>query len=692
MSGFMSKTSLAAKSVPTATNSGTNATPSTAPPGPSLFAASTAGSKPFLNDTIGTRGAKNDNPFIEPPVRKLFKPQSVSSSTGRQGPGVGPTTSMFGRSRLLQKSVTGKSLSATSNSGPGTSSTRTEKDGQMGARNNNKQRLVLTRVYPINSTARYSDTSSSNSTPSDPVASKAVVATNPVFTSKTTTALKPASNISSNKADDNNNLILQSSLYHHPSTTPKAPPPNREFYQSLSKVAAPRFPEKTRDDPQEKDTSMETDNILSEQSPFLEQDPPQRAVLPPSNVMAFARKSIMKHATSSPHSIFRKFDKNMPNTDTTNTTDTADTPLTDPVHSPPQEISLNTEAPPKYNARMEIDDQPIAIVQPQVPRTISASDGFFVFQSKPRPEIPAKPVTTETKAKPRSHAAERPVFSRSALDFSKQPYSKKKDIPMSTPLSTQDRPKLADTSGLILNPRPTLDPIPPRELQLTGTSTQPLDTGSPDSTDSRTFDLRTALRMDSVRFQYNLPGLTATLTPPSPPSKLRSSPYSVPSAHDREGLRLKRQTQFKARPLNPKVFTSAGDLGVPKIPKQPLTVPVSPVFSRRRVKTVTGSVDTAAATRLKNIIVAAKAEARQGAEQFLTVPPPRTRADPQASAPKTGTPTSHGLKAKSLRRPIVPTRPVPFQFATTELQRKRALFEPTTAEPRRELETFGPPR
>lgn len=197
---------------------------------------------------------------------------------------------------------------------------------------------------------------------------------------------------------------------------------------------------------------------------------------------------------------------------------------------------------------------------------------------------------------------------------------------------------------------------------------------------------------DSARLRYNLPGLTATLTPASPPSKQRSSPYSVPSAHDREGLRFKRLTQFKARPLNPKVFTSAGDLGVPKIPKQPLTVPVSPVFSRRRVKTVTGSINTAAATRLQNVIGAAKAEALQGAKQVLIVPPPRTRADPQASAPKSGTTTPHGLNAKSLRRPIVPTRPVPFQFATTELQRKRALFEPTTAEPRRELETFGTPR
>ncbi|KAG0327368.1 hypothetical protein BG000_000990 [Podila horticola] len=591
---------------------------------------------------------------------------------------------MFGRSRLLQKSVTGKSLSATSTSASGTSSTSVEKDGQKtGAQNNNKQRLVLTRVYPINSTVRFSGASSSNSISSDPVTSAAVVTPHSTFDFGIMSVPTPASNISSEEADVNDHLFSQSPLFPHPSTTPKAPPPNREFYQSLSKVAAPRFPETTRDDPQEKDSSKETDDILSEQSHTLVQDPPQRQMLPPSNVMAFARKSIMKHATLSPHSIFRKFDKNKPNTDTTNS---PDGPSVEPVHSSPQETILDTEAPSEHNTRMEIDDQPATIVQPQVPRTIKPSDGFFVFQSQPRSDIPAKPVTAETKAKPaRLRPIERPAFSRSVLDFSKQP-DPKKDISNSTPISTQDCSKLVNTSsGLILNPTPTLYPIPSREPQS-------LDTDSPDSTDSRTFDLRAALRTDSARFQYNLPGLTATLTPPSPPSKQRSSPYSVPSAHDREGLRFKRLTQFKARPLNPKVFTSAGDLGVPKIPKQPLTVPVSPVFSRRRVKTVTGSVNTAAASRLKNVIGAAKAEA-QGSKQFLTVPPSRTRTDPKTSVPsKTASTTSSHLKAKSLRRPIVPTRPVPFQFATTELQRKRALFQPTTAEPRRELETFGSSR
>lgn len=483
MSGFMLTTSLAAKGS-TVTNSGPNAsTASTVPTRRSLFAASMTGSKPFLNDTIGTRSAKDDNPFIEPPVRKLFKP-SVGLSTVRQGPGGGPTTSIFGRSRLLQKSVTGKSLSvSTSISSSGPSSTSTEKNGQMGARKNNKQRLVLTRVYPINSSARFSGSSSSNNTSSDPAA-VAMETQRPIFNSRATSVPTPTSN--SPEEVTNTNQIYSSPLYHHPSTTPKAPPPNREFYQSLSKVTAPRFPEKTHDDPREKDTSMETDNILRP-SDTLAHDPSQGSILPPSNVLAFARRSIMKHAASSPHSIFRKFDKNKPNTDTL--------PI-EPVHSP-QEASLETKAPAKLNtsSRMEVDDGSTIAVQPPEPRTIQPSDGFFVFQSQPRPDIPAKP-TTETKAKPaRSRpSVEHPVLSHNVLDFSKQPDSKKKDIPRSAPISAaQYRSKRVDISSeLVLNSRPTLDPIPPREPQLTPETSTSLETDSLAA--AQKFDIRAALR------------------------------------------------------------------------------------------------------------------------------------------------------------------------------------------------------
>ncbi|KAF9953842.1 hypothetical protein BGZ65_004425 [Modicella reniformis] len=64
----------------------------------------------------------------------------------------------------------------------------------------------------------------------------------------------------------------------------------------------------------------------------------------------------------------------------------------------------------------------------------------------------------------------------------------------------------------------------------------------------------------------------------------RTIPHKVPTINEREALRKSKGPGFRARPVDPRVFTSAGDLGVPRIRKQPLTRPVSPVFSKPRVK------------------------------------------------------------------------------------------------------------
>ncbi|KAF9960379.1 hypothetical protein BGZ70_008626 [Mortierella alpina] len=84
----------------------------------------------------------------------------------------------------------------------------------------------------------------------------------------------------------------------------------------------------------------------------------------------------------------------------------------------------------------------------------------------------------------------------------------------------------------------------------------------------------------------------------------RAAPYKVPTVNERELLRSSRAPGFRARPVDPKVFTGAGDLGVPRIAKPPLTVPVSPNFSKRRVRnhatSATASATTAASSRLVN--------------------------------------------------------------------------------------------
>ncbi|KAF9128210.1 hypothetical protein BG015_004376 [Linnemannia schmuckeri] len=96
----------------------------------------------------------------------------------------------------------------------------------------------------------------------------------------------------------------------------------------------------------------------------------------------------------------------------------------------------------------------------------------------------------------------------------------------------------------------------------------------------------------------------------------RAAPYKILSVNERESLRASRGTGFRARPVDPKVFTRAGELGVPRVVKPPLTIPVSPVFSKRvRSKTIapapvttatksslrSGPVRTAAFQRLVNV-------------------------------------------------------------------------------------------
>ncbi|KAF9923864.1 hypothetical protein BGZ67_009617 [Mortierella alpina] len=275
------------------------------------------------------------------------------------------------------------------------------------------------------------------------------------------------------------------------------------------------------------------------------------------------------------------------------------------------------------------------------------------------------------------------------------------------------------------------------------------------------FDLRAALRMVGIkadfssRTGYQLPSLVASLSPPSSPRVRRPTPYTIPSAYEREALRVQRSVpQFKARPLNPKVFTGAGDLGVPRIQKQPLTIPVSPVFSRPRTRDAVSENEIAkdevsrstAAARLKammrkgpetktlsrdtsnfsynnaakhsissnNNINGGNSNINSSSSTFLphafsTFPSQNTRSEAfsstaaaswttpripisiagtagepsdlgrisgpplRSAAPTLPTTSAKGSMAIRESKPV--TRPVPFKFATTELQRKRRMFD-----------------
>ncbi|KAF9948995.1 hypothetical protein BGZ72_009143 [Mortierella alpina] len=205
----------------------------------------------------------------------------------------------------------------------------------------------------------------------------------------------------------------------------------------------------------------------------------------------------------------------------------------------------------------------------------------------------------------------------------------------------------------------------------------------------------------------------------------RAAPYKVPTVNERELLRSSRIPGFRARPVDPKVFTGAGDLGVPRIAKPPLTIPISPKFSQRRVRSTvtpaTASTTTAASSRLVNSTTRFNIQRRPAVRQQLheasdsqksahessddaaketdhatarsrklTVPkavhsilgPPMRGDGPEAATSSgSGVPSSSTgnqmdpsvpRAQSSLRRPL--TQPVPFKFATNELLRKRHVM------------------
>lgn len=87
----------------------------------------------------------------------------------------------------------------------------------------------------------------------------------------------------------------------------------------------------------------------------------------------------------------------------------------------------------------------------------------------------------------------------------------------------------------------------------------------------------------------------------------RTAPYKVASLNERETMRASRVTGFRARPVDPKVFTRAGELGVPRVVKAPLTKPVSPAFSKR-----VRSKATATAAAPKSTTITTKSSLRSG--------------------------------------------------------------------------------
>ncbi|OAQ31709.1 hypothetical protein K457DRAFT_154046 [Linnemannia elongata AG-77] len=474
----------------------------------------------------------------------------------------------------------------------------------------------------------------------------------------------------------------------HPSTTPKGPP-NQHYLELLAKSLesepAPKLDlgfVSVRGEGKEKLQDQD-----QEQEQEQEQERPVEAV-PPANsrMMDFARKSIMQHSAAAPGSIFRKLGnkagsqqslthsqaRSLINSNHENRTlpqPSVTSKPTPPVQPPVQPLAVSKPTTAKAVSpqdRMTAKHpKESAAAQDIVNRWEPAGDLAFRFVPSPKPSInpaAAATVPTTTLRQLTSETSAPHVFSRSVLDFSGSSvpkFQRKSALNASTTLaaatsitSNNNNVNSSNSFSKPIYPNKAYQPpsmtatltdissatenrMPPTTATTTKATTATTavdvemdDGGAEGSGDTQrsspAFDIRAALRMDSARTQYQLPNLIASLSPPPSPRR-RPTPYSIPSANDREALRIRRTPGFKARPLNPKIFTGAGDLGLPKIQKPALTVPVSPVFSqRKRVKDVVSTEGlskgkdvsvSAAAMRLKEMVGAGAVEKQNRKQQ-----------------------------------------------------------------------------
>ncbi|KAF9924204.1 hypothetical protein FBU30_005799 [Linnemannia zychae] len=152
----------------------------------------------------------------------------------------------------------------------------------------------------------------------------------------------------------------------------------------------------------------------------------------------------------------------------------------------------------------------------------------------------------------------------------------------------------------------------------------------------------------------------------------RAAPYKILSVNEREILRASRGPGFRARPIDPKVFTKAGESGVPRVIKQPLTVPISPQFSKRlRTKAAAATTSTAAKSdsslRLGKVRTTAFKRLVNITKPPISDPHKTTLGPPLRGDGSNTATTTNAAMLTSRRKPI--TRPIPFTFATDKLHK-----------------------
>ncbi|KAG0225128.1 hypothetical protein BGW41_004816 [Actinomortierella wolfii] len=684
-SGIMEKSSLSALS----TLSGIAVTRS-----------STAGvvQEPSVRLPVMSKADDKNNPFLQRPARKLFKPDSQNNGADST------TTKASTNSTAAQSSV----LSALSGRKPSTAAATLRP---------NTERLTLTRVMPLNS-------------PTKPGAKSTVAVTSTheqdaplstsfsLFDQKHTPAHPTASTTPSR-----NNIALGV----NGSTTPKMTP-NPKYFEALNLSQTGPAPKLDLIElASNKDSSAqytsEQESLYKEQEE--EEDPASTAAATfGSTAFAFARKSIMKHAGTKPQTILQSVAR-----------------VAEEQHGAPSYTSLLSAS--TFAPRLEANSTKISnshtsttsaldVNNPNISTTKASatlgSNNAATSKEQasasvqrnsdnhPRPQLSSPPPTSET---------------RGVLDLSDRSDPKKASTLATWASSTTTRPTPLDSQG---------------QHKETSDSTRESLATEEAGRSQRRFDLRAALLSESSRSKYELPALTASQAPHSPRGASKSAPYQVPSMTERQAMRVNRRPGYKALPLNPKIFTSAGDLGVPRIPKAPLTIPRSPKFSKIRSRhtaasqetttgITSGPIRTTTASRVANLIRQGKVnEPRPTPTRVAGNTPATTQAGTSTTAGSVSLssllrlgagnkvsgsiekqPTSHvhqpttsettdnqsrstlltvpqggttsaaaprsAVTGATTQRPFTKrplTQPIPFKFATDSLLRKRTAYEPTS--------------
>ncbi|KAG0290100.1 hypothetical protein BGZ98_003592, partial [Dissophora globulifera] len=311
-----------------------------------------------------------------------------------------------------------------------------------------------------------------------------------------------------------------------PSTTPKQPP-KTDYYHFLRRAAA-------------------TDESSADESSDVDHGVDSSRRHKGSSFMEYARKSLMQHPTASPRAAIRKISKvaaeshGRPTlTDLLSASDAEDV-----IDSRQQQQQRQQKQQQQQQPTMEMTQQSFA--KPDTP---------FTFESTFLP--PLNLTTKENSQLPNVRPSIVPTASRSdvAPDIV-SPTSSGDGSHDEGAESTKDE----QSNGQFAN-----------DLQHLGDA------------NTTVLDLRTE-RTEGLTQDRDALSHAESLSVLRPSIARRTAPYKVPTVNERETLRSNRLPGYRARPLDPKVFTSAGDLGVPRIPKAPLTVPISPAFSKPRVK------------------------------------------------------------------------------------------------------------